>query len=104
VSKSKSARAVLEKMNGGPLTFAQLVRAVRETDEVSQEELAKKLKIGKSFVSDVENGRRVPSIEKAAEWAVVLGYPFDSFIEAAVRSMVAEADLPAAVNVSITAA
>jgi hypothetical protein len=46
----------------------------------------------------------VPSIEKAAEWAVVLGYPFDSFIEAAVRSMVAEADLPAAVNVSITAA
>ena len=103
MSKSKSARAVLEKINRGPLTFAQLVRTVRETDEVSQEELAKRLKVGKSFVSDVENGRRVPSIEKSAEWARALGYPFEVFVEAAVRSMVAEAGLPN-VTVTITAA
>lgn len=93
MAKSKSARAVLEKMNRGPLTFGQMVKAIRETDEMTQEELASRLDIGKSFVSDVENGRRVPSIEKAAEWAVALSQHRVVFVEKVLQEQVRQAGI-----------
>ena len=99
-SKSKPARAVLEKMLCGALTFAQMVRAIRETDGVSQSALADRLGIGKSYVSDVENGRKLPTVAKAAEWAEALGYPAEAFVMLALQAQVAEAGLKLRVEVS----
>jgi len=99
MAKSKSARAVLERLNGGPLTFGQMVRAIRETDGVTQEGLAGRLGIGKAFVSDVENGRRVPSAEKALEWGKALGYPSAMFVELALQAQLDAAGIRMTVGV-----
>jgi transcriptional regulator with XRE-family HTH domain len=99
MQKSKSARSVLEKLNGGPLTFGQMVRSIRETDNLTQEALAQRLGIGKAFVSDVENGRRVPSAEKALEWGKALGYPSALFVELALQGQLDAAGIKLKVGV-----
>jgi transcriptional regulator with XRE-family HTH domain len=99
MGKSKSARKVLEKLNSGPLTFGQMVRSIRETDEVTQDELASRLRVGKSFVSDVENGRRVPSAEKAVEWAKALGYPAHTFVRTVLQDQLNAASIKMTVDV-----
>ena len=97
--KPKRARKVLEKTLGGPLTFGQMVRSIRETDEVSQGALAQALGIGKSYVSDVENGRKSVTIEKAVEWAKALGYPRELFVQLALQQQVNDAGLKMLVDV-----
>ncbi len=42
-------------------TFGERIRELREKQDLSVRELAKKLKVSASFVSDMELGRRYPS-------------------------------------------
>lgn len=87
----------LEGLMGGPLTFGEMVRSIRETDELTQEEVATKVGVSKQHVSDVENGRRRVSIERAARWAKALGYPPAYFVR-----MVAQEEIDAAgVNLKV---
>jgi antitoxin HigA-1 len=79
--KKSEALKFLEGLRGGPLTFGSLVRSVRETEELTQEDMAAKLGVSKSHVSDVENGRKKVSIERAARWAEALGYPPAQFVQ-----------------------
>lgn len=82
MAKAKKSDAIkfLEELRGGPLTFGAMVRSIRETDELTQEEVALKVRVSKQHVSDVENGRKKVSIERAARWAKALGYPPASFV------------------------
>jgi transcriptional regulator with XRE-family HTH domain len=86
--KSKAVK-VLEKLNKGSLTFGQLMTAIREGEELSQEEFGQLLGLSKQKVCDFEKERRLPSPEKAAEYARKLGYIPESFakliIEAEIR-------------------
>jgi len=86
--KSKAMR-VLEKLNKGPLTFGQLMMSIREGKKLSQEEFGQLLGLAKQKVCDFEKERRLPSPEKAAEYARMLGYIPESFakivIEAEIR-------------------
>ena len=59
----------LNDLAGGPLTFGDAVRAVRELNEISQAELARRLQMGRQSVCDVEKGRSLVSVEKAARFA-----------------------------------
>ena len=68
------ARGFLEKLNGGPLTFGQMIAALRKCDEVSQTQMAKKLGISSAKLCDIEKGRRFISIERAAQWARIFGH------------------------------
>lgn len=86
--KSKATK-VLEKLNKSPLTFGQLMLSIREGEELSQEEFGNLLGLSKQKVCDFEKERRLPSLEKAAEFARNLGYVPESFaklvIEAEIR-------------------
>lgn len=42
---TSQAKAILQKLHGGPLSFGQLIGSIRICNEVSQAELARKLKI-----------------------------------------------------------
>lgn len=75
VQKKSDAVKFLEKLRGGPLTFGAMVRSIRETDELTQEDVATKVGVSKQHVSDVEHGRKKVSIERAVRWAKALGYP-----------------------------
>ncbi len=62
----------LEKQNG-PTTIGMLFRAYRTRNDLTQEEVADILGIGKSLVSDIENERKTLSLTKCIEFAKKLG-------------------------------
>ena len=74
-------QSFLNKLNKGPLSFGQLLLSLRKADEVSQADLAKKLKVSKGLICDIEKERRVASIELAAKIAKALGYPKETLIK-----------------------
>jgi DNA-binding XRE family transcriptional regulator len=66
------AMTFLEKLSGGPLTFAKLLRSIREGEERTQAEFADWLGISKQHLSHIENGRKIVSPQRAARWAALL--------------------------------
>jgi transcriptional regulator with XRE-family HTH domain len=67
------------------MTFGGLVRSLRISDEISQVELAKKLKVSKQFLSDVEHNRKEVGISFAKKIAAALGYSIEPLIELLIR-------------------
>lgn len=80
-----AAIKLLEQISGGPLSLGKALEAVRKSEELSQDECAKKLGISKSHLCDVEKGRKTVSPERAAKWARVLGYPESVFVRLAIQ-------------------
>lgn len=56
----------------GPFTMAMLLRSFRQSEEISQVDFAKKLKISKANLCDIEKGRKLVSLERAAKFARLL--------------------------------
>ena len=82
--KSKSYFEKLEKIYG-PLSFGSLLKAFRESEELTQVEFSKKIGLSKQNVSDLENGRRIPSASRAAKIAKKLKLPEAPLIELAIK-------------------
>jgi transcriptional regulator with XRE-family HTH domain len=59
----------------GPMTLGRMIRAFRTTNDLTQAQLAKKLKVTVSYVSDLENDRKDVSLNQAKEIATKLGDP-----------------------------
>ena len=91
----------LERLNGGPLTFAQALAAIRKCDELSQDECARKLRISKSHLCDVEKGRKTVSPERAARWASILGYSESVFVQLALQAELDAAGLKYRVAIEV---
>ena len=77
----------LEKIMGGPLTFARLMWSQRMCEEMSQEDFAKLLGVSKSHLCDIEKGRKSVSPKRAASFAKKLGYPEGLFIRLSIDAM-----------------
>ena len=84
-NKKSDAMKLLEKIAGGPLTLGRAIEAVRKSEELSQDDCAKKLGISKSHLCDVEKGRKTVSPERAAKWAKVLRYPESVLVKLAIQ-------------------
>lgn len=82
--KSDSMR-FLEKVGGGPLTMAEILKTLRESDETSQQDFAEQLGISKQNLCDIEKGRKFVSSPRAAIFATKLGYPPTYFIQHALQ-------------------
>ncbi|MBF0363876.1 MAG: helix-turn-helix transcriptional regulator [Oligoflexia bacterium] len=79
--KNKSnALTFLEKHNKGPLTFGQALTAIRETEEISQSQLARDLSVSRGIICDIEKGRRMVTVPLAIKIAKYLEYPPESFL------------------------
>jgi transcriptional regulator with XRE-family HTH domain len=74
-SKGSSASNLEERILGGSLTFGAAVEALRVGEELTQIELAKKLRVSRQYLCDVEKGRRRVSPEQAAKFAAAFGHP-----------------------------
>lgn len=70
----------------GPLTFAMMLRSIRECDEITLEKFAKRLGISRAALCDIEHGRKGVSPERAARWARVLGYSEPQFVGLALQA------------------
>ncbi len=95
MSTKKKSRAVkfLEKLRGGPLSFGRMLESLRLADEISQVDLATRMKISRAQVCDIEKGRRLVSPERAAVFAKVLGYSVEQFVSVALEDQLRQAGL-----------
>ena len=92
-TKRSPAMAFLEELVGEPLTLGSLLQAIRQADEIPQNELAHRLGISKSHLCDIEKGRKSVAPERAARFAVELGYGEEQFVRLALQQLVEEAGL-----------
>ena len=97
--KSKTSK-FLEKINKGPLTFQKLMLSLREAEAISQKDFAEQLGISKQHLCDIEKGRRLISIEKAAFFAEQLGYPAETFVSLVIQDQIRDAGLTLNVKIS----
>ena len=85
VGRRKSeAMKLLEKISRGPLTLGRAIESIRKSEELSQDECARRLGVSKSHLCDVEKGRKTVSPERAAKWAP-LGYPESVLVRLAIQ-------------------
>jgi DNA-binding XRE family transcriptional regulator len=83
----------------GPLTFGNSLESYRLGEEMSQKDFAKKLGITAQSLCDLEKGRRVPSVERAAKIAKKLHEPIETWVTLAISDMMREAHLDLKVEV-----
>lgn len=83
----------------GPLTFGNTLESYRLGEEKTQKDFAKKLGITPQSLCDLEKGRRVPSVERAAKIAKKLGEPIETWVALALSDMMSEAHLDLKVEV-----
>jgi transcriptional regulator with XRE-family HTH domain len=63
------------KKKYGRVSFARFLISWRECDELTQAEFAKKLGMSSANLCDLEQGRRIPSPDRARKIAKKLGLP-----------------------------
>lgn len=85
ISKSEKSLTFLKKLTGKDMTLGNLLWSIRECEEMSQVDFAKKLKISRQYLCDIERGRRVVSAKTAADFAIKLGYSSIQFIQLAIQ-------------------
>lgn len=68
----KSADKILEEMVG-PVNFGMFVRACRTTMDLTQVQMAKKLKMARGTLCDIEKGRQLVSPKLAIKIAKTAG-------------------------------
>ncbi|MBK7963225.1 MAG: helix-turn-helix transcriptional regulator [Bdellovibrionales bacterium] len=89
----------IEKLYG-PLTFGNLLKAHREGDELTQVEMAKKIKLSKQALNDIENGRKIPSISRAVALAKKIGILPELAVELVLQDQLDREKLKMTVKVS----
>lgn len=82
---SDKSLALLENLSGKQMTLGNLLWSIRECEEMSQTAFAKKLKISRQYLCDIERGRRIVSTKAAADFANKLGYSPMQFIRLAIQ-------------------
>lgn len=97
-NRDADAAPFLESI-AGPLTFGRLLRAIRLGDGMSQSAFASKLGVAPQNISDIENGRRAVSVERAAEWAEILAYGKAQFVRLVLQAQVDAAGVELDVDV-----
>jgi transcriptional regulator with XRE-family HTH domain len=81
---TKSFFEKLEKQYG-TMTFGTMLKAWRESEELSQTAFAKKVGLSVQNLNDLEKRRRIPTATRAARIAKKLGLPEMGVIQLALR-------------------
>ena len=102
ITKARHSRRTvrqLEALQRGPLTLRALMAAIRDGEEWSLAEMAKRLKVSRAHVAAIERGKAV-SPQRAARYANALGYSEAQFVRLALQDVVKRAGLRYTVEVS----
>lgn len=96
-----STTAFLESLNDGPLTFGQVLEAIRMADEQSLSQFSGRLGISRQHLHQLESGTKRASPERAVRFAKALGYSELYFVQLALQDLVDEAGVAAKVEVKV---
>jgi transcriptional regulator with XRE-family HTH domain len=86
----------------GPLTFGKLLTSYRLAEEISQTELAKKLKMTRQKLNDFESGRRSPSLNSVSKIATALNEHAPTWIAVVIEEMLRKEKLNYTVNLKVS--
>ncbi len=100
-TKSVEAEKFLTHLLGNPIGFGDMIRALRQCDEISQTELAKKMGVTRAYLCDIEKNRHVPTIALALKLAKVMGYSHDQFISMAIQDQLKKAGVKMKVELKV---
>lgn len=92
MTTKKSASAYLEKKYG-KMSLGDLLKALRESDEITQTEFALKLKISRANLCDIEKNRKLVSPERAARFAKALHHSEKIFVKLALDDILRSSNL-----------
>lgn len=70
------------------LTFSEFLRDIRESDEITQSELARRLGKTRQFIQSIEMGRTNISLDMAKRIAEALDHFPEPFLEVLVNEMI----------------
>jgi transcriptional regulator with XRE-family HTH domain len=96
-----STNAFLERLNSGPLTFGQMLAALRESDEVSLAAFAARLDISRQHLHQLESGLKRVSPDRAVRFARVLGHSEVYFLQLALQDLIDGTGVDAKVEVKV---
>jgi transcriptional regulator with XRE-family HTH domain len=71
----------------GPMTLGLYLKAIREADEISQIAFAKKLKISRANLCDIEKGRKLLSPDRAIKFSKLLKLPETTLIKLSLQDI-----------------
>lgn len=77
--KTISAREALKDVLKS--SFGEFVRDIRECDEVSQADLARRMHVSRQFINTIEKNKANVSLDMAIKISKALGYPKEAFVE-----------------------
>jgi len=100
--KTISARNALKDIL--KYSFGEFVRDIRECDEISQADLAKRMRISRQFINAVEKNKANVSLEMAMKIARALGYPYEAFVEICLNDMLRKSGIKKVVHLESKAA
>ena len=58
------------------MNYGKAIKKIRSLKKISQVELSEEAKIGKSYLSKIENGESVPALDKLEKISEALDVPF----------------------------
>jgi transcriptional regulator with XRE-family HTH domain len=94
IKQKSDALAYLDKIIGDEMTIGATLRAHREAEDLTQQQLAKKLKISRVHLSQIEKGHKFLSPERAKSFAQTLGYSPKLFVQLSLQEQLDRAKLP----------
>lgn len=100
-TKKSRTKKYLESLRGGPLSFGEMIESLRESDEISQTALASKMHMSRAHLCDIEKGRRAVTVERAAQFAKVMGYSVNQFVATALEDQLRKAGIKAKVHLDV---
>lgn len=74
-------------------TFGSFVRGIRESDGLTQTEVAKRLGCSRQYINAIESDRQEVGIETATRLGTALGYGPLAFLEVLIRTQLNRAGL-----------
>lgn len=86
--KKSKAMKQLENISGEEFSFAMAVKAYRTREGLTQEQLAEKLGLKKSYISNIENKRDFVTLEQAIRFAKAFKEPAKVWMTFALQDMV----------------
>jgi DNA-binding XRE family transcriptional regulator len=83
----------------GPMSFGSFLTAARNTVGLSQSDLARRLKVSRSMICDVEKGRVLVSPRLAVKIARLTGFPEKFAVKYCLQDQLRKAKIRMSVNV-----
>ena len=99
--RNADTNVFLTSLNGGALTFGQLLASLRQADEAGLAQFAATLGISRQHLHQLETGQKSVSPERAVRFARLLGQSESYFLQLALQDLANDSGIKASVQVRV---